>query len=112
MEDLITILGPLTPLVIAVLLAVTNSEIVDFIKKPVVQKFPDLDLWWFVYVGLLTGFLIGWFGKINLFTGVVEEDVLGRILTAILIGGGSTLIYRVFKRVDPPVKTPVEPPVK
>jgi len=103
MEELVTILGPLTPLVIAVLLAITNSEIVDFIKKPVMKKFPNLDLWWFVYVGLVTGFLIGWFGKINLFEGVVEEETLGRILTAILIGGGSTLIYRVFKRADPPI---------
>lgn len=103
MEELIKVLGPLTPLVIAVLLAVTNSEIVDFIKKPIERKFPDLDLWWFVYVGLVTGFLIGWFGRINLFVGVVEEEILGRVLTAILIGGGSSLIYRVFKRADPPI---------
>jgi hypothetical protein len=96
--DVLALLGPLTPLVAAILLAVTNSEIVDYIKRPIMQKFPSLDLWWFVYVGLATGFAIGWFAGINLFEGVVEEDLLGRLLTAALIGGGSSLIYRIFKK--------------
>jgi uncharacterized membrane protein YkvI len=103
MDELIKILGPLTPLVVAVLLAVTNSEIVDYIKKPIERKFPKVDLWWFIYVGLATGFIIGWFANINLFAGVVDESILGRILTAILIGGGSSLIYKVFKRPPPPI---------
>ena len=92
------VLTALTPLVGAVLLAVTNSEVVDYIKRPIVQKFPELDLWWFVYVSLTTGFVIGWFANINLFEAVVEEELLGRILTAALIGGGSSLIYRIFKK--------------
>jgi hypothetical protein len=96
--DVLAILGPLTPLVAAVLLAVTNSEIVDYIKRPITQKFPELDLWWFVYVSFATGFAIGWFAKINLFSEVVDETILGRILTAALIAGGSSLVYRVFKK--------------
>ncbi len=96
--EVVSILGPLTPIVAAVLLAVTNTAIVDYIKKPVQQKFVGLDLWWFVYVSLITGFAIGWFADINLFEGVIKAILLGRILTAILIGGGSNLIYTVFKK--------------
>ena len=96
--EILSILGPLTPLVAAVLLAVTNTAIVDYLKKPVQQKFPEFDLWWFVYVSLATGFAIGWFADVNLFEGIVEAVLLGRILTAALIGGGSNLIYAVFKR--------------
>ena len=103
MEELIKIIGPLTPLVVVVLLATVNSEVIDYIKKPIEQKFPELDLWWFVYVGLATGIGIGWLAGVNLFDGIVESTILGRILTGALIGGGSTLIYRVFKRADPPI---------
>jgi cell division protein FtsX len=99
MEEVLTeLLGQLTPLVIALLLAVTNSEVVDYIKRPIQQKFPKFDLWFFVYVSLATGFVIGWFAEINLFVPFVKEEILGRVLTAILIGGGSSLIYRVFKK--------------
>lgn len=97
-EVLEGLVGQLTPLVVALLLAVTNSEIVDYIKRPIMQKFPELDLWFFVYVSLITGAIIGWFSGINLFAPLVEEELLGRILTAILIGGGASLIYRVFKK--------------
>lgn len=97
-EVLEQLVGQLTPLVIAVLLAVTNSEIVDYIKRPIQQKFPELDLWFFVYVSLISGAVIGWFSGINLFAPLVEEELLGRILTAILVGGGASLIYKIFKR--------------
>ena len=97
-REFLSILGPLTPLVAATLLAVTNSAVVSYLKRPLEQKFPGVDLWWFLYVSFVTGLLIGWFAEINLFEGVVEEEILGRILTAALIGGGSNLIYKVFQK--------------
>ena len=95
---LLAVLGPLTPLVYALLLGTINSEIVDWIKRPIMVKFPELDLWFFVYIGAATGFVIGWFGQVNLFVGVIPEETLGRILSALLVGGGSTLIYKIFKK--------------
>ena len=94
----ISIAGAFTPLIAAALLAVTNTALVDYIKRPIQQRFPKLDLWWFIYISLVTGFAIGWFANINMFADVVDEVILGRILTAILIGGGSDLLYKVFKK--------------
>ncbi len=85
-------------LVVALLLAVTNSKIVDYVAEPVRKKFPNADLWWLVYVSLVTGACIGWFGEINLFAGVVPSVLLGRVLSSILIGGGASLLHDIFDK--------------
>lgn len=93
----ISLAAVVTPLVVVGLLATAVSEIVDWIKAPIVKRFPDADLWWFVYVNGVLGFAVGWFALVNLFADMVPNIILGRILTAAMIGGGSQIIFRVFK---------------
>jgi hypothetical protein len=83
-------------LVIAVFLSTTNKLIVDAIAKPFKERNKDGDFWWLFYVSLVTGAVIGWFSQINLFVDYVPEAVIGRVLTAVLIGGGATLIHDVL----------------
>lgn len=80
---------------VALFLAVINKALVDYIVAPIRQKFPKADLWWVVYVALVTGGVIGWVSGINVL-GDMLPDVAGRILTAVFIGGGSSLIHDVF----------------
>jgi hypothetical protein len=61
---------------------------------------PELDLWFLVYIALVTGFLISWFAGVNLFEDQIANALLGRILSGILVGGGSSLIHDVFDRPD------------
>lgn len=84
----------------ALLLAVANKSIVDFLAAPVRQKFPELDLWFLVYVSLATGAVIAWFGEVNVFEAIVPNVLLGRILSCILVGGGASLIHDIFDRGD------------
>lgn len=98
MDETLGLVTALTPLVYAALLATVNSEIVDLIKRPLVQKFPTFDFWFFVYINLGTGFAIGWFAEVNLFIGIIPKMIVGRILSSLLIGGGSSLIYQIFKK--------------
>jgi hypothetical protein len=100
-DFLTALLGPLTPLVVAGLLGTAVSEIVDWVKAPLVKRFPEADFWYFVYVNGALGAIVGWFSTVNLFALVMPNEILGRLLTAAMIGGGSTLIYRVFKREAP-----------
>lgn len=87
-------------LVVGVLLAVVNTKLVDYLAAPLKQKFPDLDLWWLLYLSLVTGFAIGWFGNVNLFSEYIENVLLGRVLSSLLVGGGSSLIYDVFDKQE------------
>ena len=89
---------PIAALVLAGLLSTINTGVVDMIKRPLEQKRPEWDLWWFVYVGMVSGFAIGWLAQVNLLATVVPNEILGRVLSALLVGGGSSLIYKVFGR--------------
>ena len=80
----------------ALLLEVANTKIVDFFANPAKQKYANVDFWWLIYVALATGAAIAWFADINLFADVIADVLAGRILTAVLIGGGSSLIHDVF----------------
>lgn len=84
----------------ALLLAVANKSIVDFLAAPVRQKWPGIDLWFLVYVSLATGAAIAWFGEVNVFEAIVPNVLLGRILSCILVGGGASLIHDIFDKSD------------
>lgn len=79
-------------------LAVVNMAIINYLAAPVREKMPKFDLWFLVYVALITGFLISWFAQVNLFEAHITNVLLGRVLSGILIGGGSSLIHDVFDR--------------
>lgn len=87
MEQLIVVLG----------LAGAVKAIVDLLISPVKQQYPTMNLWWFVYVGVLAGLVVGWFSGVNVFSDWIADPITGRVLTGILIGGGSKLINDVFK---------------
>lgn len=82
---------------IALFLAVANKSLIDALVAPVRKKWPTLDMWWLVYVSLATGFAMGWFANINIFTGYMD-GLLGQIVTALFVGGGASLIHDVFDK--------------
>lgn len=77
-------------------LAAVNTAVVNYLAEPLRRRKPDLDLWWLLYVALVTGFMIAWFAGVNLFEAHIANELLGRILSGILVGGGSSLIHNVF----------------
>lgn len=93
----------------ALFLAILNKTLVDYLAAPARKRFPDLDLWWLVYLSLATGILIGWLSQANLFIEVMPDVVTGRILTSVLIGGGASLIHDIFEGV---LVTLNKPPVQ
>jgi len=84
---------------LAVLLAVVNRAIVDYLVAPVRKRYPDADLWFLVYVSFVIGGVIGWLSGVNLFAAIPTLPlILGRILTAACIGGGANLLHDVATR--------------
>lgn len=86
---------PLAAVTFIVFLATLNTKIVDYLAAPVKKRYPELDTWWLIYVALATGFALSWIAQANVFEGVVPDVALGRVLTGVLIGGGSSLIHDV-----------------
>lgn len=81
---------------VAILLAVANQKIIDFIVEPIRKHMPDMDLWWVTYLALATGVAISLSANINLFSDFVSTEITGKVLTAVLVGGGSSLIHDIF----------------
>lgn len=86
-------------------LSAVNTAVVNYLAEPVRRRWPEADLWWLLYAALATGFTISWFGGVNLFEAYVANELLGRILSGILVGGGSSLIHNVF---DQPTMEAIE----
>ncbi len=85
-------------LTIGLFLATINTKCIDYFAAPVRHRWPSLNLWWLIYVALITGGAIAWLAGINLFGAYIADEVLGRVLSSILVGGGSSLIHDVFDR--------------
>lgn len=81
---------------IGIFLATVNTKVIDWLAAPIRRKFPERDFWYLLYVAAATGFVFAWFAGVNLFAAYIENDVLGRVLSGLLVGGGSSLIHDVF----------------
>jgi hypothetical protein len=84
---------------VAALLATCNKALIDYLFAPLHKRFANVDFWWKQYVALITGGLIGWFAVGDMFANYVTEPLVSQALTAVLIGGGSGLINRVFGKI-------------
>jgi hypothetical protein len=88
----------------ALFLAFLNKALLDAFADPIRRKFPSVDLWWMNYVAFVTGLVIVWLSGINIlepFMGTASEALIaGRVLTGLLVGGGTDLINDLFSGVQ------------
>ena len=73
--------------------SILNMKLVEFLAEPVRKKFPQLDMWWMQYVSLATGLVLGIVAGINVFPQL--QSTAGIIVTSLLLGAGSGLIYDI-----------------
>ena len=65
-----------------------------FVGKPLEEKLPQVDRWWLIYVALAVGSIVSWLAGLNIF-GDMMPELLGRILTCVIVGGGSELVHEI-----------------
>jgi len=87
-------------LVVASFLAVVAKSIIDAIAEPVRKRYPEADMWWLIYVTWALGGALSYLAGVNLFTAIVPslDPLVGQVLTAITVGGGSSLVYDLFDK--------------
>lgn len=78
----------------AIGLAVLTERLVAYFVRPLFDTYKVERYPWLMYVGLVVGLVIGLLSNVNAF-GDLFAPLVGRILTAVLIGGGSNLIHDV-----------------
>jgi hypothetical protein len=85
-------------LTVAIFLSVVANRVIEAIVAPIKKQYPLLNMWWLIYVSWLVGGLLSWFAGVNLFAPLVLtlDPLIGRILTAVVVGGGSNLIADLF----------------
>jgi hypothetical protein len=69
--------------------------------KSLEKALPEPDRWWLVYVSLVAGCAVGCFTKVDAFEGLVPT-LVGRIVTALLVGGGSQIVHAVVNKARDP----------
>jgi len=81
-------------------LALAANRIVEAVVAPVKLKWPTLDLWWLMYATWALGGALAYVSGLNLFAEPLPglAPVVGQVLTALVVGGGSNLLHDVFQR--------------
>ena len=66
------------------------------------RHYIEPDRWWLVYVSLVAGCAVGCFAGVNAFEGLIPV-LVGRIVTALLVGGGSQIVHAVVNKARDPL---------
>ena len=93
----------MSELTVAIFLTVITNRVIEAVVQPLKKRFPAVDFWWLVYVAWIVGGLLAWLANINLLTALVPglDPLAGRVLTAVVVGGGSNLLADILPSAKP-----------
>ena len=80
----------------ACFLVVVVERVVEGLAAPLRRRWPEVNFWWLVYVAWVVGGVVVWLSGVNLFAGLVVDVVVGRVLSAVVAGGGANLLHDLF----------------
>lgn len=82
-------------LALALALALANNRIIEYFVAPICDKL-EMDRFWLLYISALTGFALALLARADLFTPGLFDPFVSRILSGIVIAGGSNLIHDII----------------
>ena len=85
-------------LAVAVFLSVVANRLIEALINPIFDKY-KLDKFFLLYVAWAVGGLLVWLSGVNLFAGYIPDALTGRILTAVVAGGGANFLADIFSLV-------------
>jgi hypothetical protein len=95
-QPMITAFLALAALPTALFLSILVNRLVAYFVTPLFD-WKKLDKRWIMYIAAVVGFILAWFAQINLLPTIFPNVVVGRIVTAFIIGGGANLIHDIIK---------------
>ena len=86
MEFDVTVLG------IVIGFMVLANRLVAALITPIFDKY-SLDKFWLMFVAWALAGVFVWLANVNLFAAYIPAELVGKILTAVVAGGGSNLLH-------------------
>ena len=93
MEFDITVLG------IVIGMMVLANRLVAALVTPLWDKY-GWDKFWLMYPAWILAGVLVWLTGVNLFAAYIPNELIGKILTAIVAGGGSNLLHDLTDKTD------------
>lgn len=93
--------------VVVLAFALINNRIIEMIVKPLWDKAVEKWKWdnsLLIYIALATGAILSVAADLNVFTEIVSP-LVGKALTAIMLGGGANLINDITRKSDVSIHT-------
>ena len=81
---------------VATLLSFAAERLVEYFIVPIFEKF-GLDKFWVKYVVLITGGALSFLAGVNFFADVFDQPLVGVIVSALFVGGGSELVHALIE---------------
>jgi len=76
---------------------VLANRLVEMLVTPVFEKY-SWDKFWLMYPSWILSGVFVWLSGVNLFTAYIPDVLIGKILTAVVAGGGSNLLHDLVDR--------------
>ncbi len=93
MEFDVTLLG------IVIGMMVLANRLVAALVTPLFDKY-GWDKFWLMYPAWVLAGVLVWLTGVNLFAAYIPNELIGKILTAIVAGGGSNLLHDLTDKPD------------
>ena len=71
---------------------VLANRLVEALITPIFDKY-EIDKFWLLYVAWVLSGVLVFLANVNLFAGIIPNELIGKVLTAIVAGGGSNLLH-------------------
>jgi hypothetical protein len=71
---------------------VLANRLVEALITPIFDKY-ELEKFWLMYVAWAVSGVLVWLAGVNLFAEFMPDPLVGKILTAIVAGGGANLLH-------------------
>lgn len=99
MEEILTgfLAEVLQAVVVAIFMATVANRLVEGLIKPFYAQF-KWDTFTLLYVSWVVAGLLVWLTGVNLFAPFIPDPLTGKILSAIVAGGGANLLADLFVR--------------
>ena len=78
---------------------VLANRLVAALVTPLFDKY-NLDKFWLMYPAWILAGVLVWLTGVNLFAAYIPNVLIGKILTAIVAGGGSNLLHDLTDKPD------------